>query len=306
MMPGMDGIEAVRRIREEIGTDYAKTIPVIALTANAIVGNEDMFLKKGFQAFVSKPIQIDRLDHVVREWVRDEKLEESLEKVTVEGQLLPNIRSGQDRRLIVNRRSSADRRSAGRGIPGLDTEKGIERFGGDRELYLQVLRSYAENTRTLIKKISDVTMESLHDYAIIVHGIRSSSQSICAEWIGSGAEALEKAAKAGNYYYVVSRNGDFIQAVNDLIDNVDQLFKKMPVKKSAARKTKPDRELLVELKSACQSYDMDGVDAAINEIEKFKYTNDDGLVAWLKKNIEETNFTQIIARLLEETDERSP
>jgi CheY-like chemotaxis protein len=46
MMPGMDGIEATRIIREEIGTEYAKTVPVIALTANAIVGNEEMFLNK--------------------------------------------------------------------------------------------------------------------------------------------------------------------------------------------------------------------------------------------------------------------
>jgi CheY-like chemotaxis protein len=49
-MPGMDGIEATLRIRD-IGTEYAKTVPVIALTANAILGNEDMFLKRGFQAF---------------------------------------------------------------------------------------------------------------------------------------------------------------------------------------------------------------------------------------------------------------
>jgi CheY-like chemotaxis protein len=43
MMPEMDGFEAVRIIREEIGTEYAKKIPIIALTANAIIGNEDLF-----------------------------------------------------------------------------------------------------------------------------------------------------------------------------------------------------------------------------------------------------------------------
>ncbi|MCL1941828.1 MAG: ATP-binding protein, partial [Synergistaceae bacterium] len=67
MMPGMDGMEATRIIREEIGSEYAKTVPIIALTANAIAGNEEMFLGSGFQAFISKPIEIDRLDAVIRE-----------------------------------------------------------------------------------------------------------------------------------------------------------------------------------------------------------------------------------------------
>ena len=71
MMPGMDGIEAARHIRE-IDTDYAKNIPVIALTANAIVGSENEFLDNGFQAFISKPIDVPRLDAVIREWIHDE------------------------------------------------------------------------------------------------------------------------------------------------------------------------------------------------------------------------------------------
>ena len=71
MMPGMDGEEAMRLIRE-IGSDYAKNIPIIAFTANALVGSEEMFLQKGFQAFISKPIDLKCLDAVVREWVKAE------------------------------------------------------------------------------------------------------------------------------------------------------------------------------------------------------------------------------------------
>jgi signal transduction histidine kinase/CheY-like chemotaxis protein/PAS domain-containing protein len=78
MMPGMDGIEATRIIREEIGTDYAENIPIIALTANAIIGNEKMFLSKGFQAFISKPIDKARLDVVLRRWVRNEAKEKKM------------------------------------------------------------------------------------------------------------------------------------------------------------------------------------------------------------------------------------
>ncbi len=75
MMPGTDGIEAVRVIRGEIQTDYARTVPIIALTANAIAGNDEMFAEKGFQGFIRKPIDADNLDTALKRWVRDRKLD---------------------------------------------------------------------------------------------------------------------------------------------------------------------------------------------------------------------------------------
>jgi signal transduction histidine kinase/FixJ family two-component response regulator len=78
MMPGMDGIEALRIIRNEIDSDYARTIPVIALTANAIIGNRELFLNKGFQDFLTKPIDIIKLDESINRWVRDKKKEKEM------------------------------------------------------------------------------------------------------------------------------------------------------------------------------------------------------------------------------------
>jgi CheY-like chemotaxis protein/anti-sigma regulatory factor (Ser/Thr protein kinase) len=72
MMPEMDGIETANAIRN-LSTDYAKTIPIIALTANAIQGTEEMFYAEGFQAFLSKPVDIMQLDSAVRKWVRPKK-----------------------------------------------------------------------------------------------------------------------------------------------------------------------------------------------------------------------------------------
>jgi signal transduction histidine kinase/CheY-like chemotaxis protein len=113
MMPVMDGIEATRIIREEIGTDYAKSVPIIALTANAIAGNEELFLGKGFQAFLSKPIDIERMDQVIRKWVRDRELEKELAKKTFErdGEEVPDLRAGSERRKPDDRRARPTRRS---------------------------------------------------------------------------------------------------------------------------------------------------------------------------------------------------
>jgi CheY-like chemotaxis protein len=69
VMPDIDGVEATRIIREDIGTGYAKSIPIIALTANAFDGTEKMFLEKGFQALLPKPIDAVRLDEIIHEWL---------------------------------------------------------------------------------------------------------------------------------------------------------------------------------------------------------------------------------------------
>jgi signal transduction histidine kinase/CheY-like chemotaxis protein len=69
MMPGLNGIETVRIIRNEIDSEYAKKIPIIALTANAIVGNDKLFLENGFQGFLSKPINTALLDATLRKWL---------------------------------------------------------------------------------------------------------------------------------------------------------------------------------------------------------------------------------------------
>ncbi|MCL2697273.1 MAG: response regulator [Oscillospiraceae bacterium] len=69
LMPGMSGIEAVEQIRA-IDTDYARNVPIIALTANAVAGNEELFLESGFQAFLSKPINMPKLNDAINKWIK--------------------------------------------------------------------------------------------------------------------------------------------------------------------------------------------------------------------------------------------
>jgi len=297
MMPGMDGIEAVRFIREEIGTEYAKTIPIIALTANAKVGNEEMFLRNGFQAFISKPIEIEHLDAVIREWVRDKKQEKILEQINVDGKMLPDIRGGTDRRIFFDRRSRIGQRTCGKISNWIDMEKGIERLGGDKDSYLQVLRSYAVNTRPLLELVRGVNRDNLSDYAITVHGIKGSSRGICVNFIGDRAEALEKAAKEGNYDFVITNNTAFAEELEKILGCLDDLLRQMTSGTSKPKKDMPDREILSRLSIACDAYDMDGVDAAMTEVESFEYESDNGLAAWLRENVDLLNFTQIKERL---------
>jgi len=66
MMPVMDGVETTEKLRE-MGYDGA----IVALTANALVGNEEMFTQHGFDHFISKPIDIHDLDEVIYKYIRE-------------------------------------------------------------------------------------------------------------------------------------------------------------------------------------------------------------------------------------------
>jgi PAS domain S-box-containing protein len=72
MMPGMDGIETTEKIRSY--EDWRGEVPIVTLTANAISGMKELFLSKGMNDFISKPIELENLDRVLRAWLPPEKL----------------------------------------------------------------------------------------------------------------------------------------------------------------------------------------------------------------------------------------
>ncbi|MDR3348060.1 MAG: response regulator [Acidaminococcales bacterium] len=73
MMPGMDGIEATKRIRGMKGEFY-KRLPIIALTANAVTGARDTFIASGMNDFISKPIEPAQLNLILAKWLPPEKI----------------------------------------------------------------------------------------------------------------------------------------------------------------------------------------------------------------------------------------
>jgi hypothetical protein len=195
------------------------------LTANAIIGNEKMFLSNGFQDFLSKPIEPARLDEVIQKWVRDEELEKAIaanQQINIGGQTFPDKRSGKERR-FGDRRSGYDRRIFGRGILGLDIGKGLKRFNGDMDSYLEISHSFTANIPPLLDTTGKVDKGNLANYAITVHGIKSSVRGI-------GAEALEKAAKENDYDFIIANNTAFIAEANKLAIDLNDMLQKMPLK----------------------------------------------------------------------------
>ena len=257
MMPEMDGVEATKRIRE-IGSDYSKNIPIIALTANALVGNEEMFISKGFQAFLPKPVDIARMDLVLRQWVRDKSQEEKCDADSAGevadkcGEVADTCGEATGIRGEVAETSSNMAETSGNTaetsgntakaygdkvltsgdmhmateelsvIPGLDFHKGLRMYGNDMDIYLPILRAYAQNMPELIEKLRNVTKESLPKYAIEVHGLKGASAGIGAEDISVRGTDLEMKSKAGDFQGVLDLNRAFLYDVEILVESLDK------------------------------------------------------------------------------------
>ncbi|WP_026043621.1 ATP-binding protein [Treponema primitia] len=203
MMPEMDGIETVRIIRNEIGADYAKNIPIVALTANALTGNEEMFLANGFNGFVSKPIDIIELDAMLSKWVRAKQSAETLARAEKE-------RPDAD---------EAKKQEPEKSVPGLDMPGGIKRYNSEK-IYKRILTSYSKSAPAMLDTIREPNGTNLSDYMITIHGLKGASRGINAVEIGNMAEELEFAAKASDLQKVTEKNGAFIGAVEKLINDI--------------------------------------------------------------------------------------
>jgi signal transduction histidine kinase/CheY-like chemotaxis protein/HPt (histidine-containing phosphotransfer) domain-containing protein len=300
MMPGMDGIEAVRIIRNEIDSEYARTVPVIALTANAILGNEELFLNNGFQSFLTKPIDIMKLNETINRWVRDKEMEKALgldrESLLTEGAGDRGEEAKSDEGdLVITEMMRTVR------VKGLDMGKGLERFGGDGKAYMDSLRSYVVHTPALLAAAR--TLEPLGDYAITVHGIKGSSYGISAEALGQWAEKLEHAAKAGDLALVRAENDGFIEAAEEFIAELTGFLDILEEKRCRPRKAVPDPALLEKIRDAAENYDMGELETAMEELEQYSYESDAALTPWLREQIDKSEFEEIQIRLMPYKDE---
>jgi CheY-like chemotaxis protein/anti-sigma regulatory factor (Ser/Thr protein kinase) len=282
MMPEMDGIEATRVIRGEIGTEYARTVPIIALTANALRGNEEMFLSNGFDAFISKPIDIMQLDTVLNRWVRERH----------RGEYSP--REGQE----LEDKPTDSGVLTGHRVGGVDFQAGVVRYGGE-DTYLNIIHSFMTHTPELLEKMREVSRETLAEYAIIVHGIKGASYGICAEALAGEAQILESAAKSGDLKTVHAKNGIFIETVEKLLSDLRDLLRDSLENLEREDKDAPDRELLAKLLDASERFNFTAMDEILTELERYRYESDGELVTWLREQLDRLEYGEIRKRLEE-------
>ena len=185
-------------------------------------------------------------------------------------------------------------------IEGLDLAAGITRFGGNEKLYAKIIKTFIDNIGPHLDKLAGLTLEGLEDYAIEVHGVKGSLYGISANKEGDAAKELEISAKAGDFATVSAGNVPFIDSVKELNIKLKTLLDDYESGAEAGqKKAEPDRALLQTMLEASREFDVDKVQDALKELEKYEYEKDGDLVKWLSEEVTAFGFDKIEERLTE-------
>jgi HPt (histidine-containing phosphotransfer) domain-containing protein len=249
-----------------------------------------MFLANGFQDFLSKPIDIIRMDEVINTWVRDKDKERELNLIPGADESSTDTGFSDAISAVLN----------GARVEGLDIASGLARFSGDEDAYVSTLRSYAQNTAPLIDAIREVTEENLPQIAVTVHGIKGSSFSISADAIGKQAEKLEHAAKAGDLAFVSGNIAAFIDATEGFLAALNELLAQVQAAVETDKDVleQPDSQLLADMAQACETYQMDEIDRLLAELGHYRYQRGAELVAWIENELAQGEFSHVADKLM--------
>jgi signal transduction histidine kinase/FixJ family two-component response regulator len=187
MMPEMDGIEATGEIRK-LGRKYKK-LPIIALTANAIQGAKEMFLGSGFNGFISKPIDIQEIYEILKEWLPPEKI-----KINKKEKTEPAQKTYSDFINTVNK------------VSEINVEIGMDRVSSMEDMYRETLKLFYNKIIPDCESMSaKIDNGNIKGFSISVHAMKSALATIGAMGLSEAALRLETASKSDDIEYCVQR-----------------------------------------------------------------------------------------------------
>ncbi|WP_461246316.1 ATP-binding protein [Treponema sp. R6D11] len=234
-MPKMDGIEAAKIIRE-----MGYTNPIIALTANAIAGQAEIFLENGFDGFISKPIDIRQLNAILNKLIRDKYPTEVVEAARKQANTIT---------------------------------RNTEVTPSEPELRAILARD-AENSYSRIKAIfanSFRRSDDIRQYIIDVHSMKSALANMKEEEASAFARKLEMAGRAKEIQVMLDETPVFLDILRDIIDRIKPKDDVVP------EDFKNDLVLLSEkmlvIQTACQNYDEVAANEALTELKQKKWSS---------------------------------
>jgi PAS domain S-box-containing protein len=254
MMPKMDGIETTKKIRE-----LGYTQPIVALTANAIVGQSNIFMENGFDGFISKPIDIRQLNATLKKFVRDKQSPEVIEAAI---------------------RNKGERKS-GRVYT---REQLAEIFVRDASRLAKTLEELQET-----KAYSD---DDIRTYTITTHALKSALNNVGEIDLSAVASKLEDIGRANDVAVMKAETPKFLDDLRAVIE------KNTPRQEEGREPVVEDRaylqEKLLVIKNACEAYDRKTIRAALTDLRQKEWQSDTKeLLASMDENLLNGDFEAV-------------
>ncbi|MCL2809597.1 MAG: response regulator [Treponema sp.] len=223
MMPVMDGVETTALIRswEEESLKNGiinKKHPIIALTANAVTGIREMFLQNGFDGFISKPIAINELDNILKDWLLPEKIASN-------GDMEQN-------KTLASQSSSDDAANDSfindiNTNTGINTEIGLNQLMGNKEAYRNTLEIFNKKLVSECNGMnSSLESNDLNNFKISVHAMKSMLAIIGELNLSETALKLESAAKENQTEYCLQNFPPLKEELLSLNKKLNEIFEK--------------------------------------------------------------------------------
>ena len=246
MMPQMDGIEATKIIRE---LGYKE--PIVALTANAVAGQSEIFLGNGFDDFISKPIDIRQLNVVLNKLIRDKQPHDVLESARQRAEeMLEKASDSARKHDAADDNASARGAAGGAGAPEIDPMF-AEIFLRDAEKSYAVLQEIISN-----KTGAGYNEDDVRTYVIHTHGMKSALANIGNSNLSEMARDLEQAGRDNDFGIIASRTPVFLDLLSVFIN---ELKPEEGGSGAEVELTDEDREhlrgKLRSIKEVCEEYD---------------------------------------------------
>ena len=223
MMPGKDGIETLHELKGMKDSANRDTV-VICLTANAISGAREEYIKEGFDDYITKPIEPDKLEKIMMMYLPKEKIDDSSK-----GMILEFDPVKTDDTADRFGKNFAEIAKSGN-LSVLDDQDVIAKktglkYCGSEQVYLEVLASFREDAEGSIEKLRKYLKDNdPKNYEIKVHSIKSNSKAIGATELSELARELEDAAKNGDMDRIRDKHEELIHQYMRVREVLEKVF----------------------------------------------------------------------------------
>lgn len=272
MMPEMDGIEATIEIRRN--NPIYKVIPILALSANVVSGEEVLFSAVGMNDFISKPIDIDVFAKKIRKWLPEKKIIELDREDENKAALEEKGTEKNKRESVAEKESEIPASGDIFGVSFLNVEAAL-RLNGTKELYFTVLSSYYAVIDQKYKLIETYEQEErINEYTIEVHALKSASKQIGAEALSNLAAELEQCGKDQDLDTIHEKTGELLRQYRRLQDQLAPFMKTDDASDSEPKEVITKEvfaDITGQMEAVIEAFDMTALDEICHALSMYQF-----------------------------------